>query len=132
MSNVELNDKRPLSPHLSIYKPIPTMVMSILHRITGAGLYFGMLLFAWWIFAAATGAAYFEWVNAFFASWFGRLVLLGFTWALMHHAVGGIRHLFWDTGRGFHKHTSTKLAWLTLASSIALTILIWIAAYSLR
>ena len=132
MTNVELQDKRPLSPHLSIYKPIPTMVMSILHRITGVALYAGMLLFAWWLFAAATSETYFAWVNGFFASIFGRLVLIGFTWALMHHLAGGPRHFLWDTGRGFDKHFSTKLAWATLAFSISATILVWIIAYAVR
>jgi succinate dehydrogenase / fumarate reductase cytochrome b subunit len=132
MTNIELNDKRPLSPHLSIYKPIPTMVMSILHRITGVALYFGTFLFAWWLFAAATAPAYFEWVNSFFASWFGRIILFGYTWALMHHLAGGLRHFLWDTGRGFDKHFSTKLAWVTLAFSITMTILLWITAYAVR
>lgn len=132
MSNIELQDKRPLSPHLSIYKPIPTMVMSILHRITGVALYFGTFLLAWWLFAAASGQAYFDWVNGFFASWFGRLILFGYTWALMHHLAGGLRHFLWDTGRGFDKHFSIKLAWATLAFSTLATILLWIIAYSVR
>lgn len=132
MSKVEVRDNRPLSPHLSIYKPIPTMVMSIMHRITGVALYFGTFLFAWWLFAAAAAPAYFEWVNAFFGSWFGRLVLFGYTWALMHHLAGGLRHFMWDTGRGFDKHFSTRLAWATLVFSITATILIWIIAYAVR
>lgn len=132
MSNIELQDKRPLSPHLSIYKPIPTMVMSILHRITGVALYFGTFLLAWWLFAAASGQAYFDWVNGFFASWFGRLILFGYTWALMHHLASGLRHFLWDTGRGFDKHFSIKLAWATLAFSTLATILLWIIAYSVR
>ena len=132
MTKAELQSSRPLSPHLSVYRLIPTMVMSILHRITGGVLYVGAVLFAWWLFAAATNPAYFDWVNSLFSSWFGRLVLFGFTWALMHHLAGGVRHLFWDTGRGFHKQTSTRLAWLTLASSIVLTTLVWVIAYSVR
>lgn len=132
MTDLELQDKRPLSPHLSIYKPIPTMVMSIVHRITGVALYFGTFLFAWWLFAAATAPAYYEWVNGFFGSWFGRLILFGYTWALMHHLAGGLRHFLWDTGRGFDKHFATKLAWATLLFSIAATILVWIIGYSLR
>lgn len=128
----DLNTQRPLSPHLSIYKPIPTMVMSILHRMTAASLYFGTLLFVWWLFAAATNAAYFEWVNNFFGSLVGRFILFCYTWALMFHLLGGIRHLVWDTGRLFEKSTTTKLAWLTLAGSIILTILIWVAGYSVR
>lgn len=106
--------------------------MSILHRITGAALYFGTLLFVWWLFAAATNVQYFDWVNGFFSSWFGRLILFGYTWALVHHSLGGLKHLMWDTGRGLDKHFATKLAWVTLASSIALTALIWIIGYSAR
>jgi len=123
---------RPLSPHLSVYKPIPTMVMSILHRITGIALYFGMFLFAWWLFAAATNQAYFEWVNGVFASLLGRLVLLGFTWALIHHMLGGIKHLVQDTGRAMEKDFSTKMARFHWIGSLALTILLWVIAYAAR
>ncbi len=132
MSNVELDSKRPLSPHLSIYKPIPTMVASIVNRITGAALYFGTMLFVWWIFAAAFSPGYFEWVNAIFGSWFGRIVLFGYTWALMHHMVGGLRHLMWDMGKGFDKDFTTKLAWASWVISIGATILIWVIGYSIR
>lgn len=123
---------RPLSPHLSVYKPIPTMVMSIVHRITGIGLYFGMFLFAWWLFAAATNQAYFEWVNGLFATWIGRVILLGFTWALIHHMLGGIKHLVQDTGRAMEKNLTTRLAKYHLAASVILTVLLWFAAYSIR
>ncbi|MEM9278095.1 MAG: succinate dehydrogenase, cytochrome b556 subunit [Pseudomonadota bacterium] len=132
MSNAELHDKRPLSPHLQIYKPIPTMVMSIMHRITGVGLYAGTLLVALWLFAAATSETYFEWINGFFGSIFGLLILFGYTWALMHHLAGGLRHFLWDTGRGFDKEFSVKLAWATLAFSISTTILLWIIGYAVR
>ena len=92
---------RPLSPHLQIYRPMLTMMMSILHRITGVVLYFGVLLLVWWFSAAATSDSYFDLVQRFFGHWLGRLLLFGFTWALIHHMLGGIRHLYWDTGRGF-------------------------------
>lgn len=130
MTNVTQN--RPLSPHLTIYKQIPTMVMSIMHRFTGMALYAGTLLVAWWLVAAASGEATFDWVNGIFGSILGRLVLFGYTWALMHHMLGGLRHFIWDTGRGFDPATSTKMAWATLAGSITLTILIWIAGYATR
>lgn len=123
---------RPLSPHISIYKPIPTMVMSILHRITGAALYFGTMLVAWWLIAAASGEAYFDYVNSIFGSFLGRLVLFAYTWALIHHMLGGIRHFVWDMGKGFDKDVTTKMAWATLAGSIVLTILVWIAGYAAR
>jgi succinate dehydrogenase / fumarate reductase, cytochrome b subunit len=108
------------------------MVMSIVHRITGAALYFGTLIVVWWLVAAASSQAYFDMVNAVLGSWIGRLVLFGYTWALMHHMLGGIRHLVWDTGQAMGKETSTRLAWATLAGSITLTILIWIAGYMAR
>jgi succinate dehydrogenase, cytochrome b556 subunit len=123
---------RPLSPHLSIYKPIPTMVMSIVHRITGGALYVGSVLVVVWLVAVASGAEYYDWVSGLFGSFLGRLVLFGYTWALMHHMLGGLRHLVWDTGRGFDKHVTTKMAWATLAGSILLTALIWIAGYAAR
>ncbi|MDF1778077.1 MAG: succinate dehydrogenase, cytochrome b556 subunit [Rhizobiaceae bacterium] len=126
MANATQN--RPLSPHLSIYKLTPTMMMSIVHRITGGALYFGTLLVAWWLIAAAAGPAYFEFANGIFGSIIGRLVLFGYTWALLHHMLGGLRHLVWDTGHGLDKHVSTKMAWLVLAGSISLTIILWAIA----
>jgi succinate dehydrogenase / fumarate reductase cytochrome b subunit len=130
MANVTRS--RPLSPHLQVYKPIPTMVMSIVHRITGAALYFGTVLVAWWLIAAATGEAYFDWVSWFFGTLVGRLILFGYTWALMHHMLGGLRHFMWDMGHGYEKHFSTRLALLTPVVSVALTVLIWIAGYLAR
>lgn len=124
--------ERPLSPHLGIYRPIPTMVMSIIHRITGAGLYFGTLLVAWWLIAAAISPAYFDFVNDIYGSLLGRLVLFGYTWALIHHMLGGVRHLIWDTGSLLEKETATRMAWATLAGSITLTVLVWIAGYAAR
>jgi succinate dehydrogenase / fumarate reductase cytochrome b subunit len=120
---------RPISPHLQIYKPMLTMMMSIVHRITGGALYFGILLLAWWLIAAASGPnayANFEW---FIGSLIGRVILLGYTWALLHHLLGGIRHLIWDTGHGFEPAERELLAVATIVGSIALTILVWIVGY---
>ena len=130
MTNV--TKSRPLSPHLQVYKPIPTMVMSIVHRITGGALYFGTLLVAWWLIAAASGEAYFEWVSWFFGTLIGRLILFGYTWALVQHMLGGLRHFMWDMGHGYEKEFSTKLAIATPFASVALTILIWIVGYVTR
>ena len=124
--------ERPLSPHLTVYGTPFTMTMSICHRITGGELYFGTLLVALWLMAAASSQATFDWVNWAFGSWLGRLILFGYTWALMHHMLGGVRHLVWDTGAGLEKHTASKIAWATLAGSILLTLLIWIAGYMAR
>lgn len=125
-------NNRPLSPHLSIYKRIPTMMMSIMHRITGGALYVGTILVAWWLIAAASGEVYYDWVSAIFSSVIGRLVLFGYTWALVHHALGGLRHFMWDFGYGFDKAFSTLMAKANLAGSVVLTILIWIVGYAVR
>ncbi|EJK87693.1 succinate dehydrogenase, cytochrome b556 subunit [Agrobacterium sp. SHOUNA12C] len=130
MANVTQN--RPLSPHLQIYKPIPTMIMSIVHRITGGALYFGTVLVAWWLIAAATGQGYFELVNWIMGTIIGRLVLFGYTWALLHHMLGGLRHFMWDLGYGFGKEFSTKLAKATLVGSLCLTALVWIIGIAIR
>jgi succinate dehydrogenase / fumarate reductase cytochrome b subunit len=130
MANVTQN--RPLSPHLQIYKPIPTMVMSIVHRITGAALYFGTLLVAWWLIGAATGQAYFDLVNWFLGSIIGRLILLGYTWALLHHMLGGFRHFMWDLGYGFGKEFSTKMAKANIIASLCLTVLVWAIGLAVR
>jgi len=117
--------ERPLSPHLQIYRPTLTMVMSILHRITGIGLYFGTLLLAWWLNSAQGPNGYGKF-EAFAGSWIGRLILFGYTWALIHHMLGGIRHLIWDTGRGFGPHEREWLAAANLIGSIAITVILWI------
>jgi len=122
---------RPLSPHPQIYKPMLTMMMSIAHRVTGAALYFGMLLFAWWLIAAAAGANTYTGFETFMGSLIGRLILFGFTWALLHHLLGGIRHLIWDTLHGFEPAEREMLAAATLIGSIALTILLWGVGYLL-
>jgi len=130
MANVTNN--RPLSPHLQIYKPIPTMVMSILHRITGCALYFGTILVAWWLIAAASGEAYYNWASWFMGTIVGQIILFGYTWALVHHMLGGFRHFMWDLGYGFGKEFSTKLAKANMIGSICLTLLIWVIGYMVR
>jgi len=107
------------------------MAMSIAHRITGIALYFGMLLVAWWLVAAATSASWFDTANWIMGSWFGLIVLIGFSWALFHHALGGVRHFIWDTGVGLEKRTSTILSSLTLVGSLLLTAVLWAAYYIL-
>lgn len=109
-----------------------TGIMSIVHRITGSALYFGTLLLVCWLLAAAVSEDWFNLVNWAFGTWLGRLVLFGYTWALMHHMLGGIRHFIWDTGAMLEKHTASKLAWATLAGSVVLTVLIWVTGYMAR
>ena len=120
--------ERPLSPHLSIYKLIPTMLMSIMHRITGVALYAGTILIAWWIVAAASGPDAFATANGILSSWFGLLVLFGFTFALMHHMLGGLKHLVQDTGRGLDKDFTTTVAKMHPIASAVLTVLVWLLA----
>ncbi len=118
--------ERPLSPHLQVYSLLINMVMSIVHRITGAALYIGSLLLASWLFAAAAGPEYYDDVAGLLGSIPGKIILLGYTWALMHHLLGGLRHFIWDTGRGYDLKTVDLLSWGTLAGSLALTAMIWI------
>jgi len=127
MANIE----RPLSPHLQIYKPQITMVTSITHRITGIALAVGTLLLAWWLIAAAAGPEAFATVSAFIGSWFGRLALFGFSWALFYHLCNGIRHLFWDAGKGFELPTMRKSGMAAIIASVVLTLLTWVIAYGM-
>ena len=104
------------------------MVVSIVQRITGGALYFGTILIAWWLIAAAAGPGYYDFANAVLGSIIGRLVLLGFTWALLFHMLGGLRYLFADTGHGLEKHMATKVAWVTIVASLVLTVIVWAIA----
>lgn len=121
-----------MSPHLQIYTPHINMVMSILHRVTGCALFFGTFLLAWWLFAAASGAAYFDFVNGLLGSILGQLILLGYTWTAIHHSLGGIRHLIWDTGRGLQIPSVDILSWGTIVGSVVLTAAVWAVALHLR
>lgn len=118
--------ERPLSPHLQIYKPSITMVMSIIHRVTGAALFFGTLLLVIFLVALASGKTAFDQVQWIYGSLIGKLVLFGYTWALFQHLCGGLRHFIWDTGAGLERETRMKLAWATLFGSLALTGLVWL------
>jgi succinate dehydrogenase / fumarate reductase cytochrome b subunit len=129
MADTRASVERPISPHLTIYKPTLTMMMSIVHRITGAALYFGTLLVVWWLVAVASGPAAFGTFQSVMSSFIGKAVLFGYTWALIHHMYGGIRHFIWDTGHGFG---ATEREWLVragLAGSIGTTIALWIVGY---
>lgn len=130
LSMPESRAKRPTSPHLQIYKWPVTMGTSILHRITGVGLGVGTLVLAWWLVAASMGPdayAVFE-TTAF--HWFGRIVLFGFTLALVYHALNGVRHLAWDFGYGFKVATANMTGLLTYGATVIVTLVIWIAAYA--
>jgi len=120
-------ENRPLSPHLQVYRPAISMVMSIFHRLTGTALYIGMLMLAWWLIAAASGPEYYAVAMDWIGSVLGYLVLIGLSWAVFHHALGGLRHFLWDTGRGFEIPTVLRLSWATLIGSLTLTALFWAA-----
>ena len=125
-------DERPLSPHLQVYRPQFTSVLSILHRATGMALAAGMILLVWWLVAAAAGPAAFAAAQWFNGSILGRLLLLGFTWALCYHLCNGVRHLFWDAGYGFESPDAYRSGWLVVAASAGLTLLVWIVGYAVR
>ena len=105
------------------------MILSIVHRITGMALYVGTLLLAWWLIAAASGPTAYANVQAFTSSFIGRLIVFGYTWALMHHLLSGVRHLVWDLGYGFGKKEREWLTWAALIGGIVLTLLVWIIAF---
>lgn len=122
MADVNRGD-RPLSPHLTIYRPQLTSMTSIFTRITGNALLVAALLIVWWFLAAATSPEYFALADAVITSWFGDLVMLGSLWALWYHFLAGLRHLYWDTGRGFEIKTAERLGWMVIGGSFLLTVL---------
>lgn len=114
---------RPLSPHLQIYRPQLTSITSILTRITGNGLIVGTILVVWWLFAAAIGEDYFAFADAILRSWFGRIVLTLSLWAVWYHYLAGLRHLWFDAGRGLEIKTAEMLGWGCIIGSVVLTVL---------
>ncbi len=126
MADARPKAERPLSPHLQIYKPSITMTMSIIHRITGVALYLGTFLLVLYLLAVASGGAEYAAAAWFFGSFIGKLILFGYTWALFHHALGGVRHLIWDTGAGMTDPLRDQIALATLIGSVALTLLTWV------
>tara|TARA_B100000676_G_scaffold2325_1_gene2094 strand:- start:5295 stop:5744 length:450 start_codon:yes stop_codon:yes gene_type:complete len=124
------SQNRPLSPHLQVYKPQLTSVMSIMHRATGIALAVGTLLLVFWLIAAATGERTFGDIQAFNASLIGKLLLFGWSFALFYHLCNGIRHLFWDAGKGFGLEAAYRNGRLVVVASIALTVLSWVWGYA--
>lgn len=127
MADLERNG-RPLSPHLQVYRWQLSMVTSILNRITGNALILGALLLVWWLLAAATSPGAFAMADAVLTSWIGDLVLTGSVWALWYHALAGLRHLVWDTGRGLEPGAANAMGWGAIAGSVLLTALTVILA----
>lgn len=122
--------ERPLSPHIQIYRWSVTMFSSIFHRATGIALGAGTLILAWWLIAAAMGPDAYADFAAVAGHWFGRLALLGFTVAFTYHLLNGVRHLFWDAGKGFEKATARFTGWLVVVLTGVFTLAVWIAAYA--
>lgn len=123
---------RPLSPHLQVYRFTITMAMSIIHRITGAGLYAGSALVAWWLIAAATGPEAYATFQAVAGHWFGQLVLIGYTWALLHHLFSGIRYFFWDEIVATSPAAANVLSWAAALLGAAGTVAVWAVIFSMR
>lgn len=118
---------RPLSPHLTIYRPQLNSITSIFVRITGNGLIVGAIAVVWWLMAAASGAAYFDMIDGLLTSVLGDIVMTLSVLALWYHALGGVRHLIWDTGRGLDAKTSDVMGWAMIIGSVVLTALTVIA-----
>lgn len=126
MANTE---NRPLSPHIQVYRWQITMTLSILHRATGIALSVGTLLLAYWLVAAAAGPEAFATAQALIGSWFGRLLLFGWSYALFYHLCNGIRHLAWDAGWGFELGTMASTGWFVVFASILMTVFAWVLGY---
>ena len=123
-----MKSKRPLSPHLQVYKlPLPAL-LTVLHRGTGAALGVGTLLVTWWLASVAGGPEAFESSSAVLGSFLGSLVLFGWSWALFYHLCNGIRHLMWDVGFGYDIPTTFLTGKVVVGASFVLTVLLWLVA----
>jgi succinate dehydrogenase / fumarate reductase, cytochrome b subunit len=125
-----MSDSRPLSPHLHIYRWQLTSVMSILHRVSGIALSVGAILLVSWLGAASDGADSYTSFQHFMGSPFGLLLLFGWSVALFYHLCNGIRHLWWDTGRGLELKSAYASGYAVLAATAALTVIAWVAGLS--
>jgi succinate dehydrogenase / fumarate reductase cytochrome b subunit len=122
--------QRPLSPHLQVYRPQLTSLLSITHRATGMALSVGAVFLVWWLVSVAGGPDYYARTQWFFGSWLGVIFLLGWCFSLFYHLCNGIRHMFWDTGRGFDLPTLYASGWTMLAVSTVLTLITWVIAFT--
>ncbi len=121
---------RPLSPHLQVYRPQLTMVLSITHRLTGVALAFGTLLLVYWLVAVASGAAAYDTAQGLIGSVLGRLLLFGWSVALFYHLCNGIRHLIWDAGYLLDLPEVYRSGWAVVVATLALTLISWVAGYA--
>jgi len=127
-SMASTHSKRPLSPHLQVYKPQISSVMSITHRITGVALSVGTLLLVAWLYAAAYSADYFAFWQNLMGQWYGQVALTTWTFALFYHLGNGIRHLFWDMGRGFDLKNMTRSGIVVIVFAFIMTAFVWSSA----
>ncbi len=119
------NNNRPLSPHLQVYKPQITSILSILHRITGAGLALGAVLVTVWLWAALSGDEAFGFVQMFRESIIGQIMLFGWSFAFLYHMLNGIRHLKWDVGFGINMPSVYRSGWVVVIGALAVSVLLW-------
>jgi succinate dehydrogenase / fumarate reductase cytochrome b subunit len=124
--------ERPLSPHLQIYRPQLTSMLSIAHRGTGVFLTLGTPLLVYWLWSVGAGGADYAAAQGFFGSFIGRLVMFAWSYALFYHLCNGIRHLYWDVGGGFDIETVYRTGYTVLLASAVLTVVAWVAAYATR
>ena len=120
------NTKRPLSPHISIYRWPITMTLSILHRATGVAMSVGLLVLAAWLISAAAGPVEYDEFVALMSTGMGKALLIGWSFAFFYHLGNGIRHLVWDTGRGFEKHQANASAWFVILAAVVVTAALWV------
>lgn len=119
------SDRRPISPHLTIYRPQITSVLSITHRATGIWLFFGALMLVAWLYVVAYAPGYYPTLHACLSSWVGQLGLLSWMAAFYYHLGNGIRHLFWDIGKGFAIPQFTASGWAVIIFALVMTAVTW-------
>jgi succinate dehydrogenase / fumarate reductase cytochrome b subunit len=119
------NSGRPLSPHLSIYRWPITMVLSIVHRMTGVAMSLGLIVFAAWLMRVAAGPEAYLGFTTAMSGLIGKLLLIGWSFAFFFHVANGVRHLVWDTGRGFEKQQANRSAWFVVLFAVGATAVFW-------
>lgn len=121
--------QRPLSPHMQVYTPQLTSILSIMNRVTGLALSVGTLMLVWWLVAAASGEVAFARAQSFLASPIGLFVLFGWTASLFYHFFGGLRHLAWDFGYGYDLPQTHLSGWAAILATVVATVLTWAAGF---
>ncbi len=121
--------RRPLSPHMQVYRPQLSSVLSIMNRVTGLALSLGTILLVWWLAAAAGGPASFATVQAFLHTWVGLFLLFGWTVSLFYHLFGGIRHLAWDAGYGYDLPQMHMTGWVVVILTLVCSLITWAVGF---